>query len=269
MLGRVPAPVAVPIYRGGCDGRLRSVTMLVAEGLRLALWRADRLRRGDRRCRGRRHNRGRRHRSRGGAGGADNRTSRARTRVMNAVHPVHCGVWSRRRQSRSEGRRCSGDRCRGLCRSAPVGRSGGHVDALSRTAERGQQRYRLASPPGARQQEQRKRKADRCPKGEDGWREVGERRLHLPEVVRVLAVRSAGERRYTKDSAESAKESTPSGSFLLNPAERKGTGCLSSRAREDAASSATRQPASGGAAQARNRHCPRLPSYPGGTGPRA
>jgi hypothetical protein len=272
MLGRVPARVAVPMRRGACDGRLRSVTMLMAEGLRLALWRADRLRRGDRRCRGRRGNRDRRRRSRGGAGGAggaDNPTSRARTRVTSRMHTVDRGPRSRHGRGRGEDRRYGGDR-RSRRRSALVGRSRGrHVDASSRTAERGQKRYRLALPPGARQQEQRKRKADRRPEGEDGWREVGERRLHLPEVVRVLAVRSAGERRYTKDSAESAEESTPSGSFLLNPAERKGRGACSSRARKRAASSATRLPASGGAAHARNPRCPRSPSCPGGTGPRA
>ena len=220
MPGRVPARVAVPMSRGACDGRLRSVTMLVADGLRLALWRADRLRGGDRRCRGRRGNRDRRRRSRGGAGGADNPTSRARTRVMSRRHTVDRGPRSRHGRSRGEHRRCGGDR-RSRRRTALVGRfRGRHVDASSRTAERGQQRYRLALQPRARQQEHRKRNADRRPKGEDGWREVGERRLHLPEVVRVLAVRSAGERRYTKDSAESAEESTPSGSFLLNPVGR-------------------------------------------------
>ena len=230
MLGRVPARVAVPMRRGACDGRLRSVTMLMAEGLRLALWRADRLRRGDRRCRGRRGNRDRRRRSRGGAERADNPTSRARTRVTIQRHTVDRGPRSRLGRDHGENRRCGGDPRRR--RRAPWCRSRPYSDALSRAAERGQQRYRLALPPGARQQEQRKRKADRRPEGEDGWREVGERRLHVPKVVRVLAVRSAGERRYTKDSAESAEESTPSGSFLLNPAERKGRGACSSRERK-------------------------------------
>jgi hypothetical protein len=221
MLRRVPARVAVPMRRGACDGRARSVTMLVAKGLRLALRRADRLRRGDRRGRGRRGNRDRRRRSRGGACGADNPTSRARTRVTSQRPTVDRGLRSRLGRGRGEDRPCGGDRRRSGRRSAQGCSSRrAHSDALSRAAERGQERYRLAAPPGARQQKQRKRKADRRPKGEDSWREVGERRLHVPEVVRVLAVRSAGERRYTKDSAESAEESTPSGSFLLNPAER-------------------------------------------------
>jgi len=268
MLRRVPAGAALPMRRGACDGRLRSVTMLVAEGLRLALWRADRLRRGDRRCRGRRGNRDRRRRSRGGAGGADNPSSRARTRVMQWMHTVDRGARSVYGRGPCEDRRCGDDRRPSRRRSVPGCRSRrSHSDALSRAAERGQQWYRLALQPGARQQEQRKRKADRRPKGEDGWRGVGERRLHLPEAVRVLAVRSAGERRYTKDSAESAVETTPSGSFLLNPAGRRAP--CSSRVRERAASSATPQPASGGAGHARNRHCPRSPSCPGGTGLRA
>ena len=252
MLGRVPARAAVPMSRGACDWRLRSVTMLVAHGLRLALWRADRLRRGDRRCRGRRGNRDRRRRRRGGAGGAHNPTSRARTRVMSVMswtRTVDRGPRSRHGRSRGEHRRCGGDR-RSRRRRALVGRvRGRHVDASSRTAERGQQRYRLALQPRARQQEHRKRNADRRPKGEDGWREVGERRLHLPEVVRVLAVRSAGERRYTKDSAESAEESTPSGSFLLNPVGRTRRGASLPARVNTRLNSARRQPASGGAAQ--------------------
>jgi hypothetical protein len=236
MLGRVPARMAVPMRRGACDGRCGSVTTLVAECLRLALWRADRLRRGDRRCRGRRGNRDRRRRSRDGAGGADNPGTRARTRVMRWMHTVDRGARSPYGCGRGEDRRCGGDRRRSRRPSVPGCRSRrGHSDALNRAAERGQQRYRLALQPGARQEEQRKGNADRRPKGEDGWREVGERRLHVPEVVRVLAVRSAGERRYTKDSAESAAESTPSGSFLPNPVGRNDERvALSPRARESA-----------------------------------
>jgi hypothetical protein len=233
MLGRVPARMAVPTPRSG--GRFGGVAMPVAERLRLALWRTDRLRRGDRRCRGRRGNRDRRRWSRGGAGGADNPRTRAHTRVMHWMDTVDRGARSPYGHGPGEDRRCRDDRRRCRRRSVPGGRSRrGHSDALSRAAERGQQRNRLALQPCARQQEHRKRNADRRPKGESGWREVGERRLHVPEVVRVLAVRSAGERRFIKDSAESAVESTPSGSFLLNPAGRKRRAGCPSRARESA-----------------------------------
>ena len=164
MLGRVPARVAVPVRVGACDRRCGSVTVLVAE--RLAL---GRLGRGDRRCRGRSGNRDLHRRRRGGANNPRTRWY-ARARVMSSMRPGSRGARSRHRRLRDEDLLCGSDRTRSSRRSLPRFRSRQvRRNASSRAPERGQQRYRPALHPRAREQEQRKRKADRRTKGENGW----------------------------------------------------------------------------------------------------